>query len=152
MSGRGAVAEPRCPLGGRDGEGLGRSRGEFTSKIHLSADSRCRTLSLIVTPAQRADRTQFEPVLQKTRVPRPGPGRPRKKPDSLTADNAYSNGPIRQYVRRRGIRHTAPEKNDSQAALLRKGAHGGCIRTGPGSGSAGECPPNPPRGGRSLLA
>lgn len=58
-------------------------------------------------------------------MPRPGPGRPRKKPDSLAADKAYSNGPIREYLRRRGIPHTIPEKTDSQAARLRKGSRGG---------------------------
>ncbi|WP_419248253.1 IS5 family transposase [Streptomyces virginiae] len=110
---------------GAGGEGLGRSRGGFTSKLHLSADGRCRPLSLIVTPGQRADCTQFKPVLEKIRVPKPGPGRPRKKPDSVTADKAYSNGPCRQYLRRRGIRHTIPEKADSRAARLRKGSRGG---------------------------
>ncbi|WP_406073119.1 IS5 family transposase [Streptomyces virginiae] len=125
--GRNAVAEPRRPPGGggAGGEGLGRSRGGFTTKIHLSADGRCRPLSLIVTPGQRADCTQFTPVLEKIRVPRIGPGRPRKKPDSLAADKAYSNGPCREYLRRRGIRHTIPEKTDSQAARLRKGSRGG---------------------------
>ncbi|MFE2677800.1 IS5 family transposase [Streptomyces hygroscopicus] len=125
--GRDAVAESRRPPGGggAGSEGLGRSRGGFTSKLHLSADGRCRPLSLIVTPGQRADCTQFRPVLEKIRVPRPGLGRPRKKPDSLAADKAYSNGPIREYLRRRGIRHTILEKTDSQAARLRKGSRGG---------------------------
>ncbi|MFI1864264.1 IS5 family transposase [Streptomyces jumonjinensis] len=125
--GRDAVAEPRRPPGGggAGGEGLGRSRGGFTTKLHLSADGLCRPLSLVVTPGQRADCTQFKPVLEKIRVPRPGLGRPRKKPDSLAADKAYSNGPIRQYLRRRGIRHTIPEKTDSQAARLRRGPRGG---------------------------
>ncbi|MFD9437902.1 transposase [Streptomyces sp. NPDC060006] len=82
-------------------------------------------MSLIVTPGQRADCTQFKPVLEKIRVPRPGPGRPRKKPDSLAADRAYSNGPVREYLRRRGIRHTIPEKTDSQATRLRRGSRGG---------------------------
>ena len=36
-------------------------------------------------------------------------GRPRRRPDSLTADKAYSNGPCREYLRRRGIRHVIPE-------------------------------------------
>ncbi|MFD7097625.1 transposase [Streptomyces xanthophaeus] len=72
-------------------------------------------MSLIVTPGQRADCTQFKPVLERIRVPKPGPGRPRKKPDSVTADTAYSNGPCRQYLRRRGIRYTTPEKADSPA-------------------------------------
>ncbi|GHJ31315.1 IS5 family transposase [Streptomyces hygroscopicus subsp. sporocinereus] len=121
------MAESRRPPGGggAGSEGLGRSRGGFTSKLHLSADGRCRPLSLIVTPGQRADCTQFRPVLEKIRVPRPGLGRPRKKPDSLAADKAYSNGPIREYLRRRGIRHTILEKTDSQAARLRKGSRGG---------------------------
>ncbi|NGO15548.1 IS5 family transposase [Streptomyces sp. HC44] len=122
-----AVAEPVRPAGGggAGGEALGRSRGGLTSKLHLSADGRCRPLSLIVTGGQRADCTQFQPVLEKIRVPRPRPGRPRTKPDSLAADKAYSNGPCRDYLRRRGIRHTIPEKTDSQAARLRKGSHGG---------------------------
>ncbi|MFF9527677.1 IS5 family transposase [Streptomyces achromogenes] len=122
-----AMAEPGRPSGGggAGGEGLGRSRGGFTSKLHLSADGRCRPLSLVITGGQRADCTQFEPVLEKIRVPRTGPGRPRKKPDSLAADKAYSNGPCREYLRRRGIRHTIPEKTDSRAARLRKGSHGG---------------------------
>ncbi|OKJ65523.1 transposase [Streptomyces sp. CB02009] len=58
-------------------------------------------------------------------MPRSGLGGPRKKPDSLAADRAYSNGLIREYLRRRGIRHTIPEKTGSQAARLRKGARGG---------------------------
>lgn len=41
------------------------------------------------------------------------------------ADTAYSNGPCRDYLRRRGIQHTIPEKADSQAARLRKGSRGG---------------------------
>ncbi|MFJ8511178.1 transposase [Streptomyces avermitilis] len=115
-------------LPGGDGsgsKGLGRSRGGFTSKLHLSAGGRCRPLSLIATPGQRADCTQFTAVLAKIRVPRIGRGRPRNKPDSLAADKAYSNGPCREFLRRRGIRHTIPEKTDSQAARLRKGSRGG---------------------------
>ncbi|MEU8918752.1 IS5 family transposase [Streptomyces nigrescens] len=121
------VAEPSRPAGGggAGGEGLGRSPGGFTTKLHLSTDGRCRPLSLIVTPGQRADCTQCKPVLEKIRVPKAGPGRPRKKPDSVAADKAYSNGPCREYMRRRGIRHTIPEKTDSQAARLRKGSRGG---------------------------
>ncbi len=59
------------------------------------------------------------------RVPRLGQGRPRRRPDSVSADRAYSNGIIRTYLRRRGIRHVIPEKRDSRAARRRKGARGG---------------------------
>lgn len=121
------MAKPARPPGGggAGGEGLGRSRGGLTSKLHLSADGRCRPLSLIVTGGQRADCTQFEPVLEKIRVPRLGPGRPRKKPNSVAAGKAYSNGRCRGFLRRRGIRHAIPEKTDSRAARLRKGSRGG---------------------------
>lgn len=46
-------------------------------------------------------------------------------PDSVSADRAYSNGLIRAYLRRRGIRHVIPEKSDSQGARVRKGSRGG---------------------------
>jgi transposase len=121
------LAEPSRPLGGggEAGEGLGRSRDGFTIKIHLSAEGCCRPLSLVITPGQRADCTQLDPVLDKIRIPRTGPGRPRKKADSLAADKPYSSGPCRYSPPRRGIRHTIPEKTDSQAARRRKGSRGG---------------------------
>ncbi|MEU3355361.1 IS5 family transposase [Streptomyces sp. NPDC037389] len=124
---REARVEAARPLGGGGaaGEGLGRSRGGFTTKVYLSADGRCCPLSLTVTPGQWADCTQFEPVIDKIRVPRARLGRPRRRPDSLSADKAYSNRTIRAYLRRRGIRHVIPEKKDHKAARLRGGSHGG---------------------------
>ncbi|WP_443074101.1 IS5 family transposase [Streptomyces sp. NBC_01456] len=97
--GRDAAAEPRRPLGGNSAgsEGLGRSRGGFTSKLHLSADGHCRPLSLVVTPGQRADCTQFKWVLEKIRVPRPGLGRPRKKPDATTSPRHRHRG-VRRHL------------------------------------------------------
>ncbi|MER8096020.1 transposase [Streptomyces goshikiensis] len=80
---------------------------------------------MVVTPGQRADCTQFKPVPEKIRVPESGPGGPRKKPVSVAADKAYGNGPCRECLRHRGIRHTIQEKTDSQAERLRKGSHGG---------------------------
>ncbi|WP_406182101.1 IS5 family transposase [Streptomyces canus] len=111
--------------GGAAGEALGRSRGGLTTKLHLSADGKCRPLSLVITPGQRADCTQFEPVVDKIRVPRLGPGRPRRLPDSVAADKAYSNRNIRTYLRRRGIQHVIPEKSDHRAARRNRGSRGG---------------------------
>ncbi|TMR07784.1 IS5/IS1182 family transposase, partial [Nonomuraea zeae] len=47
-------------------------------------------------------------MLGTIRIPRLGPGRPRTRPDSLTADKAYSSRANRAYLRRRKIRHTIP--------------------------------------------
>lgn len=82
-------------------------------------------MSLVLTPGQDADCTQFEPVLEGIRVPRVGPGRPRTTPDSVSADKAYCNRRTRRYLRRRGIRHVIPEKADQAAHRLRRGSSGG---------------------------
>lgn len=111
--------------GGAAGEGLGRSRGGFTTKIHLCADGRCRPLALVVTPGQRGDCTQFETVMDKICVPRLGPGRPRTRPRSVSADKAYSNKKTRAHLRRRKIRHCIPEKTDHRTHRLRRGSRGG---------------------------
>jgi transposase len=63
--------------------------------------------------------------VDKIRVPRLGPGRPRRLPDSVTADKAYSNRNIRTYLRRRGIRHVIPEKSDHRTARRNRGSRGG---------------------------
>ncbi|MFE9287887.1 hypothetical protein [Streptomyces olivaceus] len=83
------------------------------AKLHLSTDGHCRPLVLGVTGGQRANCAQFQTVLAKIRVP---PGRPLTKPDSLAADKAHSNGPCREYLRRRGTQQWIPEKPDSRAA------------------------------------
>ncbi|MFD6660542.1 IS5 family transposase [Streptomyces parvus] len=56
--------------------GLGRSRGGFTTKLHLAVEQGQKPMSIVVTAGQRGDSPQFEPVLAKVRVPRIGPGRP----------------------------------------------------------------------------
>jgi transposase len=57
-------------------------------------------------------------------VARPGPGRPRCRPDELLADKAYSNKAIRGHLRRRGIRATIPLKADQQVGRRRRGTKG----------------------------
>ncbi|MGW8881877.1 IS5 family transposase, partial [Streptomyces mirabilis] len=66
--------------------GLGRSRGGLTTKIHLAVEQGQKPLSFVITAGQRGDSPQFEPVLEAIRVPRLGPGRPRKRPDRVRAD------------------------------------------------------------------
>ncbi|WP_369167910.1 transposase [Streptomyces sp. R28] len=86
-----------------------RSRGGLTTKIHVAAEGHCRPLALLITPGQRGGCSQFEPVMDKIRVPRTGLGRPRRTPDSVGVDRAYSNLKILAYLRKRGIRHVIPE-------------------------------------------
>ena len=107
-----------------DREALGRSRGGLSTKIHLLADSRCRPLTTVTTAGQRHDSLAFELVMDKVCVLRPGRGRPRRRPDELQADKAYSSKSIRAHLRARGIRATIPLKADQQAGRRRRGARG----------------------------
>ncbi|MGW3378237.1 IS5 family transposase, partial [Streptomyces hydrogenans] len=70
---------------------LGRSRGGFTTKLHLAVEQGQKPMSIVVTAGQRGDSPQFEPVLDKVRVPRIGPGRPCVRPDRVRADRAYAS-------------------------------------------------------------
>ncbi|WUJ40046.1 transposase [Streptomyces sp. NBC_00386] len=45
--------------------GLGRSRGGFTTKLHLAVEQGQKPMSIVVTAGQRGDSPQFEPVLEK---------------------------------------------------------------------------------------
>ncbi len=47
-------------------------------------------------------------------MPRAGAGRPRNRPDHLLADRGYSFPTCRKLLRRRGIRHTIPERRDQR--------------------------------------
>ncbi|MFJ6944092.1 IS5 family transposase [Streptomyces wuyuanensis] len=66
--------------------GLGRSRGGLTAKVHLAVEHGQKPLSFLVTAGHRHDRPQFQPVLERIRVPRAGVGRPRRRPDRVRAD------------------------------------------------------------------
>jgi transposase len=82
-------------------------------------------LVLLVTAGQRGDSPQFVPVLERVRVRRPGPGRPRTRPDTVRADKAYSSAGNRTYLRRRGIKAVIPVKEDQKTARRRRGSTGG---------------------------
>ncbi|MFF7072980.1 transposase [Streptomyces pseudovenezuelae] len=85
---------------------------EHLTKVHLAVEHGQKPLSLLVTAGQRHDSPQFQPVLERIRVPRVGVGRPRCRPDRVRvrvrvrvrADKAYGSRAKRGYLRRRGIR------------------------------------------------
>lgn len=106
-------------------EGLGRSRGGLTTKIHLAADQRCRPIAFITSEGQRHDSIAFETILELVSIARVGPGRPRSRPDWVLADKAYSSQAHRDYLAGRGIRAAIPVKDDQAKARRQKGSRGG---------------------------
>ncbi|MFV0131615.1 IS5 family transposase [Streptomyces sp. HMX112] len=107
------------------GQALGRSRGGLTTKVHLACDGRGLPLAVVLTPGNVNDSTVFDAVLDAVRVPRSGAGRPRRRPDAVIADKAYSSRAIRQSLRRKGIRAVIPERADQKANRIRPGQTGG---------------------------
>lgn len=105
--------------------GLGRSRGGLTTKVHLACEQGQKPLSVVITAGQRGDSPQFQVVLGRIRVSRPGPGRPRTQPGRVLADKAYGSRANRAYLRRRGIRCTIPDKADQIRHRKAKGRAGG---------------------------
>lgn len=104
-------------------EALGRSKGGFSTKLHLACDGKGRPLAVILTPGQRHGSTQLEGLLDAVRVPRPegSPGRPRKRPARLLADRGYSYERCRRLLRGRGIPHTIPERRDQKERRAGRG-------------------------------
>lgn len=101
-------------------EALGRSRGGFSTKVHLACDGKGRPLAMVLTPGQRHSSTQLRSVLDGIRVPCPsGIGRPRKHPDHLIADKGYDFPSCRELLRKRAIAHTIPERRDRRERRAR---------------------------------
>jgi transposase len=104
--------------------GLGRSRGGWTTKVHLACEQGQKPLAMVVTGGQRGDSPQFRAVLEAIAVARPrGPARTR--PDRVLADKAYGARVNRAYLRRRHIAATIPEPADRIGHRKNKGSAGG---------------------------
>ncbi|MET9411819.1 transposase [Streptomyces sp. NPDC002935] len=63
--------------------------------------------------------------MERIRVPRLGPGRPRARPRRVRADKAYASRKNCADLRRRGIRCSIPDKADQAANRRKRGSHGG---------------------------
>ena len=106
-------------------QGIGRSRGGLSTKVHAAVEGRGLPLATIVTPGQGGDNPQLVPLLNAVRVPRRGPGRPRRRPERVVADKAYSHPSTRHMLRRRGLPATIPERSDQRAQRRARGSAGG---------------------------
>ncbi len=82
-------------------------------------------MAVRLTAGQAGDNPQLLPLLDQVCVARPGPGRPRRHPDRVIADKAYSHPSTRTALRRRKIAFTCPEKSDQIGRRKAKGSDGG---------------------------
>ncbi len=97
----------------------------MTSKLHLAVDGRGLPMAIRLTAGQAHDNPQLLPLLDSVCVARPAPARPRRRPDRVVADKAYSHPSTRAALRARGLAFTSPERIDQIARRKAKGSAGG---------------------------
>src|SRR5262245_20449951 len=76
--------------GGQEAQGLGRSRGGFTSKLHIAATDESTPVAIVLTPGERHDAAVFDELLDA--VP------PECRPEKAIADKGYDSAEIREAI------------------------------------------------------
>ena len=93
-------------------EALGRSRGGFSTKLHLRAEGKGRPITAALTGGERHEQVALEALLDRGAIRRPGRGRPRLRPRRAAGDKGYSSPTARRRLRRRHIRAVIPSKSN----------------------------------------
>ncbi len=101
-------------VGGQEHEALGRSRGGFSTKVHVRAEGGGNPLAFVVSGGERHESRYVAALLAAGRVRRAGRGRPRGRPDRLVGDRGYSYRTVRRLLARRGIRAVIPRRSDQR--------------------------------------
>ena len=104
--------------------GFGRSRGGWSTKTHLAVDQDRGVLAFHHTAGQAGDSPEFTTVLEAICVANPV-GAPRRRPDRVLADRAYSSRANRAWLRAHHIKATIPTPADQKGHRQRRGSAGG---------------------------
>ncbi|MEN6543461.1 IS5 family transposase [Parvibaculum sp.] len=92
---------------GTQNQGLGRSRGGFTSKIHARTNGEGLPLGFVITPGEAHDATAYDALMKQEA----------DRPKTLLADKAYDTDAIRADLKRRGIKAVIPPKANRKVAI-----------------------------------
>ncbi len=95
------------PKGGGS-QALGRSRGGFSTKVHVRAEGRGKPVVFAHRGiTARADGVAGPDGEQVGRIRR---GRPRLRPERVVGDKGYSSRTVRRFLRQRGIGSVIPRR------------------------------------------
>jgi len=86
--------------GDQEAQALGRSRGGFSTKVHIAVDALGNPLRLILTAGQRHDSPQAARLIEGY------------EPQVLIADKGYDSDPLIATVTARGIEVVIPPKKN----------------------------------------
>jgi transposase len=87
---------------GIQNQALGRSRGGFSTKLHVRVNADGNPIAVSVTPGQAHDVTAYEELMDQRD----------SDPGALLADKAYDSDAIRQDLRDRGASAEIPTKHN----------------------------------------
>jgi transposase len=119
MVARGRRREPRA--GEKGGSATGTSpvdRARSGSKHHLLVDATGIPLAWMLTGGNRHDVTQLFPLVDRVPPVRGKVGRPRRRPDRVTADRDYDYDSHRRQLRQRGIKPEIARRKTKQGSGL----------------------------------
>lgn len=109
-----AAGEKKSPAGEPADHALGRSRGGFSTKLHLVTERHGIPLGAVLTAGQDSEVRTCPRVLAAITIPRARGGRPRRKPRVLVGDKGYNAGWLRLSLKQQRIRAVIP-RYSSQA-------------------------------------
>ena len=79
----------------------------------------------MTSAGQRHDSLAFAPLMDRLKIARPSPGRPRTGPGRVLGGKAYSSAAIRAHLRRRRIPAVISGPAGQARNLLRRSSKGG---------------------------
>jgi transposase len=86
--------------GGQTDQALGRSRGGFTTKIHIAVDALGNPVEFVRTPGQRADVSQADELLAGHDA------------EAIIADKGYDSDPLVRRIEANGAQAVIPPKRN----------------------------------------
>ncbi len=107
------------PRGEPPDHALGRSRGGFSTKLSLVTDGRGLGLAVAVHAGQASDLRAVPELLDSVAIPGRR-GAPRRYPDALAGDKAYSFAPVRRWCRRHRVTAVLPRREDQRPVRGRR--------------------------------
>ncbi|MFS0774238.1 IS5 family transposase [Sphingomonas sp. 1P08PE] len=103
----GAPLRHRAKKGDQEFQGLGRSRGGFTTKLHARCDGQGRPLCFVLTPGQAHDVKGFRPLFRMLA----------ERIEALLADKGYDADAIREELAKAGVEAVIPAKSNRRIPI-----------------------------------
>ena len=107
------------PPGEPPDHALGRSRGGFSTKLSLITDGQGHGLAAAVHAGQASDLTAVPALLDSVAIAG-ARGAPRRYPDALAGDKAYSFTAVRTWCRRHRVTAVLPRREDQRRVRGRR--------------------------------